>query len=834
MMMRVSIILFLCANTLCLYRTLVNAAVFNGDIFVNYDLDLLSGVPSFRLVVSRDNDDDDENTLAKSSSISMEYILNNITHINGKLSFSGRGGRGFVFKKLSFVGEVEIENFESDGETFDSLLYINGNVTIRDSVLNTNRFAFARNVRTIRGSVVYEHTDEENTSSAIILRNVFMNVESIGGNVEIRSSSNTSGLERIESTAFPSLVTVGGSFLINSTTLQTIENGAFRQLNRIGRDFIIRSDVLKSISNFQALQVVEGLLDLQFAVSLESLDGMQNLRRVGSGDIKLPNDLLKGEFGFCGNIRPLEEDTNNNITKVVITHRCFYDNYKFCQNVIRNVPNAYRCVNTIATVITTNQNLRKFSRLLEVSGEVLYLQALQKPLTIFAPVDSAFLYLRGDNNNNNDTNSQTFSEDLAVLKSVVRAHSFSTELRDVYDGERLISKLGEEETLQILLSRDGSKLSFNNANLKVAHAVEVQRQQQAFLTTAQQQLLTSPIDSVVCDTFFRSRTGASESSVLSAKFCSQRSIARISLRSIDILPYDENDAYTNATTTTNTNINDSGGSNIYVNLYSTSCLDRCGSFSIDSSASCSCDEACKQNGDCCGDYSYFCSIQYFLSRAAPATSSNRLLSSTSSTSFKTSRDFSSSAGESERTALVIKPNALEAYNGVCHFVDRVLHPLSRYQSKNLLMYTAAKKATGGGNGETDLSSKPPPPPPPRPPPAPRRVTSVEMLFSTRPPPPSASAALRSPPPPPTSSSTKPPPALTSTPPQSSSSQQPPSFFQPPPPPPIITTPSTGSCKVQSPNICGLCDYSDESSICCCDSMCVTTGDCCQDYSSACI
>jgi hypothetical protein len=32
----------------------------------------------------------------------------------------------------------------------------------------------------------------------------------------------------------------------------------------------------------------------------------------------------------------------------------------------------------------------------------------------------------------------------------------------------------------------------------------------------------------------------------------------------------------------------------------------------------------------------------------------------------------------------------------------------------------------------------------------------------------------------------------------------------------------------------LCDYTDESNVCCCDSMCVYTGDCCGDYTNLCV
>ena len=121
-------------------------------------------------------------------------------------------------------------------------------------------------------------------------------------------------------------------------------------------------------------------LNLNATTNLRSLDGLQNLRRVGSNNITFGSPDLKdgAQFGKCGKITQ-----TNNTTAYSIQHACFYDNYKWCQSML--IPNAYRCVSSIATKIIKNRNLRKFARILEISGELMRLQAIQKAITLFRP-----------------------------------------------------------------------------------------------------------------------------------------------------------------------------------------------------------------------------------------------------------------------------------------------------------------------------------------------------------------------------------------------------------------------------------------------------------------
>ena len=70
------------------------------------------------------------------------------------------------------------------------------------------------------------------------------NLEKVGQNFGIHA-----GVHRIESTAFPSLESVGGSFLINATkSLEVLEIGCFRNMFHIGRDFTVFAE---SIRHFQ-------------------------------------------------------------------------------------------------------------------------------------------------------------------------------------------------------------------------------------------------------------------------------------------------------------------------------------------------------------------------------------------------------------------------------------------------------------------------------------------------------------------------------------------------------------------------------------------------------
>lgn len=475
------------------------------------------------------------------------------------------------------------------------------------------------------------------------------------------------------------------------------------------------------------------------------------------------------------------------------------------------LPNAYRCVNSIATKITTNRNLRKFSRILESSGEVLRLQALQKPITVFAPIDAAFLFLRSTLRERNGRNSSeydelSFSATQATLRNVARAHLYSSsiDLSMLMNEVKLISELGEMEALEILLSQNGEINTYPHPG---AHALAVRRQAPLFRSV-------SPIDKSVCESF--SFHSVSTTNALYSKYCKDTTLsARAMLRPIDIVPYnEENEAVS-------TNASSSSASTMEnMDTTSSTCLNRCGTCDNIELKTCCCDEACVQNGDCCGDFSYFCSIQYFLSREERV---NNVVQRSSA--FTTNRNFAS--GETERAALIIKSNVAQSHNGAkLILIDRVLHPIERYHSSQLLLYEVKQSEANedfDGDYFPDVSSPSPPPPPPRPPPAPRRVTEFSWLYQTRPPPPSTSVDLKSPPPPESPPSSAP--TTTIPPPPLTSSSSPPS-------PPQNT--HIGSCQVQLPNICGLCDYTDESNVCCCDSMCVSTGDCCGDYTNLCV
>lgn len=221
------------------------------------------------------------------------------------------------------------------------------------------------------------------------------------------------------------------------------------------------------------------------------------------------------------------------------------------------------------------------------------------------------------------------------------------------------------------------------------------------------------------------------------------------LQPIDIIPYnEENEAVS-------TNASSSSASTMEnMDTTSSTCLNRCGTCDNIELKTCCCDEACVQNGDCCGDFSYFCSIQYFLSREERV---NNVVQRSSALS--TNRNFAS--GETERAALIIKSNVAQSHNGAkLILIDRVLHPIERYHSSQLLLYEVKQSEANEDFDDDyfpDVSS-----------PSPPQNTHI------------------------------------------------------------------GSCQVQLPNICGLCDYTDESNVCCCDSMCVSTGDCCGDYTNLCV
>ena len=147
----------------------------------------------------------------------------------------------------------------------------------------------------------------------------------------------------------------------------------------------------------------------------------------------------------------------------------------------------------------------------------------------------------------------------------------------------------------------------------------------------------------------------------------------------------------------------------------------------------------------------------------------------------------------------IVDSARRASNGIMFIVDGTLFPrrLDRVPTEP----TNGSKAPYPSRPiapPIPQFSHPPFPTPPAPRPPPPIIGSLNPIYwRTRPPPPSSTAgAARS----------------------------------PPPPPPL----SDGSCTVVLPNICGLCDFTNDAAPCCCDAECAQTGDCCSDYWSVCL
>ena len=147
------------------------------------------------------------------------------------------------------------------------------------------------------------------------------------------------------------------------------------------------------------------------------------------------------------------------------------------------------------------------------------------------------------------------------------------------------------------------------------------------------------------------------------------------LRPIDIVPYnEENEAVS-------TNASSSSASNTENMVTPSSCLNRCGTCDNIELKTCCCDEACVQNGDCCGDFSYFCSIQYFLSREERV---NNVVQRSSA--FRRTETLRLVKAE-RLAALIIKSNVAQSHNGAkLILIDRVLHPIERYHSSQLLLY----------------------------------------------------------------------------------------------------------------------------------------------------
>ena len=144
----------------------------------------------------------------------------------------------------------------------------------------------------------------------------------------------------------------------------------------------------------------------------------------------------------------------------------------------------------------------------------------------------------------------------------------------------------------------------------------------------------------------------------------------------------------------------------------------------------------------------------------------------------------------------IVDSARRSSNGIVLIVDGTLFP-------RRLDRAPASQANGPS---PPIPSRPPPPPPSpqfsSPPPAPRPPPPIlgsfnPIYWQTRPPPPSATTG---------------------------------NAREPPPSP----SPANGSCLAVLPNICGLCDFTDDAAPCCCDSECAQTGDCCSDYAMVCL
>ena len=163
-----------------------------------------------------------------------DVVTRNVTRITGKLSMTGTfPSKQNVFNKLRIVHDLDIFDLEHDSFSLTSLLYIKGNLTIRNSDALLSRNDFFPSLRIIRGSFVYIET--RSSSSSLSIQNSMTNLEKVGQNFGIHA-----GVHRIESTAFPSLESVGGSFLINATkSLEVLEVGCFRNVFHIGRDFTV-------------------------------------------------------------------------------------------------------------------------------------------------------------------------------------------------------------------------------------------------------------------------------------------------------------------------------------------------------------------------------------------------------------------------------------------------------------------------------------------------------------------------------------------------------------------------------------------------------------------
>ena len=90
-------------------------AKIDGDVTINVD----------------DNSNKDEETLLQKYGIHSEET----THLTGKLTINGGTGKILIhLSSLLYVGSIEITNVrETSAAIFDSLLYVNGNFSIRSN-----------------------------------------------------------------------------------------------------------------------------------------------------------------------------------------------------------------------------------------------------------------------------------------------------------------------------------------------------------------------------------------------------------------------------------------------------------------------------------------------------------------------------------------------------------------------------------------------------------------------------------------------------------------------------------------------------------------------------
>ena len=197
---------------------LVESFTFEGDVFLSS-----SRRNGFRMILTRMDDLIENNTRRNA-------IASNVTRITGKLSMTGSfdwNERRSLFPKLRSVDGLELfDVYDLNNDILSSLLYVKDNLTITNSDVLSSRFDVLPNLRIIRGSFMCVDTQKYTSSlSTRSIRNFATTLEKIGQNFELHVSESH---RNVESTAFPSLESVGGSFLINATkSLKVLEIGCF-------------------------------------------------------------------------------------------------------------------------------------------------------------------------------------------------------------------------------------------------------------------------------------------------------------------------------------------------------------------------------------------------------------------------------------------------------------------------------------------------------------------------------------------------------------------------------------------------------------------------------